>query len=121
MLNFYRTVTLMFSSKDALKLSPLLDVIDVLHSVMLPLLLFPGIIPRMHVFTILHWGLLFLHAWPKKAIFLLIIWARSSCGVNVLWKGMGEFVYDFCKQKLIAYITLIFFLHAGKRQTRGMN
>ena len=54
---------------------PLLDVIDVLHPGA-ALLLFPGIIPRMHVFTRLH--LLFLHARPKKAIFLLIIWARSS-------------------------------------------
>ena len=49
---------------------PLLGVIDVLHHGV-PLLLFSGIIPRMHVFTRLH--LLFLHACPKKAIFLLII------------------------------------------------
>ena len=54
---------------------PLLDVIDVLNPGA-PLLLFPGIIPRMHVFTRLH--LLFLLECPKKAIFLLIIWARSS-------------------------------------------
>ena len=36
---------------------------------------FPGIIPRMHAFTRLH--LLFPHACPKTAIFLLIMWARS--------------------------------------------
>ena len=54
---------------------PLLDVIDVLHPGASPSS-FPGIIPRMHVFTRLH--LLFLHACPKKAIFLLIIWARNS-------------------------------------------
>ena len=37
---------------------------------------FPGIILRMHVLRRLH--LLFLHACPKKAIVLSIIWARSS-------------------------------------------
>ena len=41
-----------------------------------PFLLFPDIIPRMQVFTRLH--LLFLNACPKKAIFVLIIWAWSS-------------------------------------------
>ena len=44
-------------------------------------LLFPRIILRMYVVTRLH--LLFLHAWPKKAIFLLIIWARSLRLVEV--------------------------------------
>ena len=53
---------------------PLLDVIDVLHPGVPPSS-FPGIIPRMHVFLDCT---LFLHACPKKAIFLLIIWARSS-------------------------------------------
>ena len=36
----------------------------------------PGINPIMHFLTRLH--LLFLHACPKKVIFLLIVWARSS-------------------------------------------
>ena len=48
-----------------------LDVINVLHP-RTPPSSFPDIIPRMQVFTRLH--LLFLHACPKKAIFLLIIW-----------------------------------------------
>ena len=54
---------------------PLLDVIYLLHPGAL-LLLFPSIIPIMHVYTRLH--LVFLRACPKKVIFLLIISARSS-------------------------------------------
>ena len=68
------SVTPMFWSKDALVHFLMLSMYFILGR---PFLLFPGIIPRMHVFTSLH--LLFLHACPKKAIFRLIIWARSSC------------------------------------------
>ena len=67
------SVRLTFSSKDALVHILMLSMYCILGR---PLILFPDIIPRMQVFTRLH--LLFLHACPKKAIFLLIIWARRS-------------------------------------------
>ena len=47
------------------------------------LLIFPSIIPRMHVLTRLQ--LLFLHACPKKAIFLLIIYQIINCIMNNLF------------------------------------
>ena len=61
-------VSLTFSPRDVLVHFLMLSMYCILGR---SLLLFPGIIPRMHFFTRLH--LLFLHACPKKAIFLLII------------------------------------------------
>ena len=65
----------LFSFKDAI-VHFLMVSIDVLHPGAPSSSFSRDIIPRMHVFTRLH--LLFLHASPKKAIFLLIIWAKSS-------------------------------------------
>ena len=50
----------------------------------------------MHIFTRLH--LLFLHACPKRAIFLLVIWAKSSC---VVWSSSGILLFVFFSIQLI--------------------
>ena len=90
------SVTLKFSSKDALVHFLMLSMYYILGR---PLLLFPGVIPRMHVFTRLH--LLFLHACPKKAIFLLIICARSS---RLVWSSSSMLLFVLFSVQLIRSI-----------------